>query len=461
MAQKRYYVRVRGKVLGPFDLRQLRQQRDRGRLNRFHELSEDRVHWVPASSVAELFGPEEAPRSGRPEATGITPARPREEGAVAPADAAWHYTDRRGKQVGPVTRHELLDLLDEGAIDSETLVWNPSLPEWVPLASAPGLLDSAPAPRRPLGGVSPLALGSLIAAVVWCGGLGSAAAVVLGLLALREAGRRKGQVKGRGLALAGTIAGGAGVALTLLAVLAAAFYSAFRGPETHTPETIAAEYKDKVYILESRAGKGSGILLANSQRRGLIATNLHVINPKLQEDKVLKRVVPDGIKDTLTVEVKNPSQLNTKKANLAAFHRDLDLALLVLEMDNAQPDAVAVVRQKSLRDGESAVAIGFPLGIQPSTTNGIISNPRGESGLVWTTCPISPGNSGGPLFIQRNGLLAGLNTGSFVDGQNFNGAVPAEQIVFALREGHTSDWVWKQELKDDVVELAKKVPLVD
>ena len=36
MADARYYIRVRGKVLGPFDLAQLRKQRDRGQLSRFH-----------------------------------------------------------------------------------------------------------------------------------------------------------------------------------------------------------------------------------------------------------------------------------------------------------------------------------------------------------------------------------------------------------------------------------------
>ena len=119
------------------------------------------------------------------------------------------------------------------------------------------------------------------------------------------------------------------------------------------------------------------------------------------------------------------------------------------------------MRQDRLRDGEAAVAMGYPLGKHLSTTTGIISNHRGDSGLVWTNCPISPGNSGGPLFLQRGGLLAGLNTESFVKGQNFNGAVPAEQIVSALHEGRTDNWVWDPELRDDVLRLAKSVPLSD
>ena len=77
MADKQYYVRVRGRILGPFDLVQLRHQRDRGQLSGFHELSVDRVQWVPASTVAGLF-PEEEPRAvGLPAAGGaITPVAP-------------------------------------------------------------------------------------------------------------------------------------------------------------------------------------------------------------------------------------------------------------------------------------------------------------------------------------------------------------------------------------------------
>jgi S1-C subfamily serine protease len=469
MADARYYIRVRGKVLGPFDVAQLRKQRDRGQLSRFHEISEDRITWVPASKIVELFpaeGSSSRSRGADPEGiTGVAPSGG--DGGRDTAGAMWHYTNLRGKQVGPVTREHLLALLDEGTIDAQTLVWNPSLEEWVPMETVPGLLPEG-ADGKGRGGLRfSLGLASVVAAVVWACGLGSVAAVVLGVLALRQA-RAKRDPGARKMALAGLIAGAGGLVLSLVVGVIALIY-AFSGPTTHTPDQISAEYRDRVYRVEYTEGKvtytGSAILLANDSRRGLMATNLHVVDAELMKDNVksaARKLLPESsIDKKWTVEVSNPSQLHAKKANVAAFHRDLDLALLLIESDNAPPDAVRVARQDKLHDGEAAVAMGYPLGVQLNTTPGIISNHRGESGQVWTTCPISPGNSGGPLFLQRGGLLAGLNSGTFVKGQNFNGAVPAEQIVSALREGRTDNWVWAAELREDVIRLAKMVPLAD
>ena len=222
-------------------------------------------------------------------------------------------------------------------------------------------------------------------------------------------------------------------------------------PSTHTPDQIAAEYQSKVYRVErldvKATSTGSGVLLANDSRRGLIATSRRAIALGLD------------LKKGMTVEVKNATQLQAKTATVAAIHKNLDLALLVIDTENAVPDAVSVARQDRLRDGEAAVAMGYPLGLQLNTTPGIISNHRGDDGLVWTNCPMSPGNSGGPLFLQRRGLLAGLNSESAAKGQSMNGAVPAEQIIVSLQEGHIDNWVWNSELRDDVLRLVARVRL--
>ena len=136
-------------------------------------------------------------------------------------------------------------------------------------------------------------------------------------------------------------------------------------------------------------------------------------------------------------------------------------------MPNVEPDAVPVIRKHRLRDGESAVALGYPLGQPFNVTSGLISSTGGERGLVWTTCSISPGNSGGPLFLQRQALLAGLNTlimiGDLPPGiaQNLNGAEPAEELVVPLQAGRTEKWVWASDLRERVLELVKMVPVRD
>jgi S1-C subfamily serine protease len=360
-----------------------------------------------------------------------------------------------------VAREQLLDLLDAGKVRPDTLVWNPSLADWVPLESAPGLLDRAPAPRRGRGGrTSPLALASLVAAVVWLGGLGSAAAVVLGLLALRDMRRSRKPLGGRWMALTGLSAGAAALVLTPVAALI--LYLLVREPATLSAEQLSDRYKEKVYFISTSQGTGSGILIANSKTRGLIATNLHVLDSGLMDHPEARRLMRENaIKKSATVEVKTPSQVTARPARLAALHRDNDLALLIVEMDKAAPDAVPIVRKNRLKDGELAVALGYPRGLDYKVSPGAISGTSGELGAVWTTCPISPGNSGGPLFLQRQGLLAGLNTFNLRDSQNLNGAEPAEELVVPIKEGRTDKWIWASDLKYDVVELAKLVPVRD
>jgi S1-C subfamily serine protease len=491
MSDKRLYVRIRGKILGPFDLKQLQLQRDRGQLGRFHEISENRVSWKPASTVPELFPVETEPRATPKEGVeliaAVTPAslarpgRPESSSGTAPPPQSvlWHYLDARGTQTGPVTRDQLLDLLADGALSLGTLVWSASQASWLPLREA------VPLPRhlaRMEGGMvrggSSLPLISLILSCTWLAGLGSLAGVVLGALALRRDPRGQPVVRGRALAVAGLVVGICGLVLTVAGgvVLVLVYHISW----THTPEEIASEHRDRVYLIKTPEGsKGSGIMVANNKARGLIATNLHVIDAKLEENRTLRRFVAQNIiPKEVTVEVQNPSQLNSKKAHLAAFHRDFDLALLIMELENASPHAVAIIRKRALRDGEGAVALGNPLGLQFFTSSGVISSTSSEKGYVWTTCSISSGNSGGPLFIQRDGLLAGLNTasleglmdvgvdtkgkvvaGSRVSTQNLNGAVPAEEIVLSLQEGRSDSWVWVPSLKDMVIDLARTVPV--
>ncbi len=55
-----YYVRIRGKVKGPYTHEKVLQQVRRKRLGRHHEISEDAVSWQKAGTFEEFFEPEEA-----------------------------------------------------------------------------------------------------------------------------------------------------------------------------------------------------------------------------------------------------------------------------------------------------------------------------------------------------------------------------------------------------------------
>ena len=50
-----YFLRMQGRVTGPFDMAKLKSLRARGVLQPFHEVSTDRSNWTPASSLTEIF----------------------------------------------------------------------------------------------------------------------------------------------------------------------------------------------------------------------------------------------------------------------------------------------------------------------------------------------------------------------------------------------------------------------
>ena len=117
------YLRVRGRVLGPYDQEKLQSLVRRGQLSRMHEVSTDGTHWVRASTYAELFVgapvklvvPEmqvAAPPPAQQPANDLS--IPLAEEAVAQAPAArrkrlspvatgrgWYY-EHQGAQHGPV-----------------------------------------------------------------------------------------------------------------------------------------------------------------------------------------------------------------------------------------------------------------------------------------------------------------------------------------------------------------------
>jgi S1-C subfamily serine protease len=89
-----------------------------------------------------------------------------------------------------------------------------------------------------------------------------------------------------------------------------------------------------------------------------------------------------------------------------------------------------------LQVGEEVVAIGNPLSLESTVSNGIVSAIRtveDEGGkFVQITAPISPGSSGGPLFNMA-GQVVGITTSHLVGGQNLNFAIPINDVKIMLR----------------------------
>jgi hypothetical protein len=84
-----------------------------------------------------------------------------------------------------------------------------------------------------------------------------------------------------------------------------------------------------------------------------------------------------------------------------------------------------------LQVGDHVVAIGSPLGLEGTVSDGIISAVREEGHAKWiqTTAPVSHGNSGGPLLNMGGSVVGVITWGvSLQEGQNLNFAIPSAEV---------------------------------
>ncbi len=171
-------------------------------------------------------------------------------------------------------------------------------------------------------------------------------------------------------------------------------------------------------------GVGTGVVIVDS---GVILTNLHVVRGATK----LKVVFFDGLESEATVVGVQPeNDLAVIKA--AKLPDDLKAAVLRSTQD--------------LAPGDEVVAAGFPFGIGPSASAGIVSglkreyrSPEGKrvlTNLIQFDAAANPGNSGGPL-VTMDGEVVGIVTAILnpTDQRVFVGigfAVPIENAASAI-----------------------------
>jgi len=111
---------------------------------------------------------------------------------------------------------------------------------------------------------------------------------------------------------------------------------------------------------------------------------------------------------------------------------DVDKDLLILKIKGKKFPAVKIGNSKSLNVGQRVYAIGSPMGLENSISEGIISGLRSYDELrrsfIQITASISPGSSGGAV-VNDKGELIGISTLTFKQGQNLNFAIPIEDIL--------------------------------
>jgi serine protease Do len=128
-------------------------------------------------------------------------------------------------------------------------------------------------------------------------------------------------------------------------------------------------------------------------------------------------------------------------ADVIARHKYLDLALLWVARESGHGTfAQAIAAPSSLAEGENVFVIGHPEGLRFTLSTGIIS--RMDNSTIQMSAPVSPGNSGGPVFDDRGDLVAIVT--SMIDK---HGDPNAENLNFAIRADallDRSSWIFEK-----------------
>ena len=131
------------------------------------------------------------------------------------------------------------------------------------------------------------------------------------------------------------------------------------------------------------------------------------------------------IKNGTSAVVKLPDGAFFAIDGVLASNKDRDVAIIKAHGNNFRP--LTLGDSNRLQVGEEVVAIGNPLSLESTVSNGIVSAIRtvedeGDK-FVQITAPISPGSSGGPLFNMA-GEVVGITTSGLRGGENLNFAIP-------------------------------------
>jgi S1-C subfamily serine protease len=188
-----------------------------------------------------------------------------------------------------------------------------------------------------------------------------------------------------------------------------------------TPAQIFTEFAPAVVTVTIKhdllgEGGGTGFVI---DADGTIGTNYHVIERAANVSvKLMDGTVLDEVEILITDEEK-------------------DLALIKVKPKAPLP-TVWLGDSDKITVGERAVSIGNPLGLDHTLTDGLVSARRVIQGrkMIQMSVPVSPGNSGGPLFNSR-GEVIGVSTAIYSGGsplaQNLNLAMPINDLKALIK----------------------------
>lgn len=173
---------------------------------------------------------------------------------------------------------------------------------------------------------------------------------------------------------------------------------------------------------------GAALILQTDSQGYLLATARHVADGeswRSQHGGAHRVMVSDGMNGWASAQV-------------VGRHKIHDLALLWLDRKSGEADfRQSISTYASVQPGEKIYVIGHPEGLNFSISNGIISRTPG-SDVLQISAPVSPGNSGGPVYDEFGNLL-GVVTSKVArsmepEAENLNFAVSTDALL------HPADW---------------------
>ncbi|WXR62136.1 trypsin-like peptidase domain-containing protein [Peptostreptococcaceae bacterium AGR-M142] len=192
-----------------------------------------------------------------------------------------------------------------------------------------------------------------------------------------------------------------------------------------TNNSISYDFFDNQYLSTEL---GSGVIFNISDEKIFILTNYHVVE--------------DSKKLAVSLKEKN------YEAEFVGGDKESDLAVISLDKKNIPNDVASTLKPMKFGDsdnlqiGETAIAIGNPLGYSNTVTVGVVSAvnrkislPDKSLEVIQTDAAINPGNSGGAL-TNINGELIGINTVKIADKQveGIGFAIPINKVKPIVEE---------------------------
>lgn len=168
-----------------------------------------------------------------------------------------------------------------------------------------------------------------------------------------------------------------------------------------------------VVTIRTDVSQGTGFLIKSD---GYVVTNAHVI----EGATVAGIYTFDG---------------EQHQVSLVGYNTSMDIALLKI---SGTYESLSLEESNDVNVGEKVIAIGNPLGLQFSVSEGIISavhreGPNGLDAYIQTDAALNPGNSGGPL-IDKEGKVVGINNFKIGSGESLGFALESDYIKQAVND---------------------------